>query len=154
MGLTAVVRLGFKQKKLLSLKLGEVTWCKNVKTKFCWDASQLRYIRHLSKNWKNWISPKVAGLTLFLLSYLISQLTSPNFRYNKFLPETKFNISCKTHCYGGVPIEMETRIWWLQYVYTAFKLDGRQTGLNYINLSISYSSIYVFGFVFNFSGKP
>ena len=48
---------------LLFLKLGEVRRSRNMKTKFCWDASQLRYETSQQKTEKTEISPKVAGLT-------------------------------------------------------------------------------------------
>ena len=60
----ADVQVVFSQKKLLPQILGVVMGCKNMKTKFCWDASQLRYEPWRQKTEKTEISPKVAGLTL------------------------------------------------------------------------------------------
>ena len=58
-----MLNLGTTKKILLPKKLGVIMGCKNMKTKFCWDASQLRYEPWHRKTEKTEISPKVAGLT-------------------------------------------------------------------------------------------
>ena len=70
-------KLGDTKKILLPKKLGVIMGCKNMKTKFCWDASQLRYEPLRQKTEKTEISPKVADLTplsLYIRKSLLQSL--------------------------------------------------------------------------------
>ena len=65
------VKLGDTKKILLPKKLGVVMGCKNMKTKFCWDASQLRYEPLHQKTEKTEISPKIS---LYIKKSLLQSL--------------------------------------------------------------------------------